>query len=620
MSSHGKRHAAVFLLSAFVLCSVARAQAPGVARIEPPNWWIGLPNPMLLLTGENLADARISTNTPGVRLTRALNGLHGRYEFVWLEITGAASPGNIVLDVATAGGHQQVNFPVDARDPAGAVAGEGAGFNGFGPGDVIYLIMPDRFADGDASNNFPESGAYDRRAPRKYHGGDLRGIQQHLPYLKDLGVTALWITPVYQNDDRTGNDYHGYGATDLYSVEQHFGTLADYRALVKAAHALGMKVLLDIVPNHVGPTNAWVDDPPTNRWFHGTRQSHATSGGPFALETDPHAPASETRDILEGWFAGILPDLGTDDAVTAQYLRQNALWWAETGALDGFRIDTFHYVDRPFWHGFHDDLHKTYPRFRTVGEVSNPDPMVTAFFVGGKMVGGIDTGVDTVFDFPLEAAIRSVILHGEPATRIEEVLRHDWMFPHPENLVTFIGNHDHARFMNDANATPQKLELAFSLLLTLRGTPQIYYGDEIAMPGGEDPDNRRDFPGGFPGDPRDAFTAAGRSRAEGEVFAHVHTLLHLRQGHSALRSGELVHVFGDDSLFAFIRRDPSEQLLIVMNNADQSRSLDLKIGDTPIAGTHSISTLFGSDEPRVTAGPSIRVSLPSRSLNIYRLQ
>ena len=609
-----------------VLCSVAQAQAPAVSKIEPPNWWIGLPNPMVMITGEHLGGARVSTNTIGVRVVRSLDGLGGQYKFVWLEITEAASPGKIRLDLATDGGHHEVDLPLAARDPAGALANAGSGFNGFGADDVIYLIMPDRFYDGDASNNFPDSGAYDRTAPRAYHGGDLRGIQQRLPYLKDLGVTTIWITPIYQNDDSTGGSYHGYGATDLYAVEKHLGTLNDYRALVKAAHDQGMKVLLDIVPNHVGPTSPWANRPPTNRWFHGTREEHLATGSSFVSETDPHAPPSEWRNTVEGWFAGILPDMGTDDPVTAQYLRQNALWWAETGALDGFRIDTFPYVDRLFWRDFHADLHRTYPRFRTVGEVFNTDPTVTAFFVGGKTSNGIDTGLDTVFDFPIYSAIRNVVLHDAPASQLEEVLRHDWMFPHPENLVTFFGNHDTRRFMGEAGATPQKLELAFSLLLTLRGIPEIYYGDEIGMEGGEDPDNRRDFPGGFPGDTRDAFTRQGRSPEEQAVFMHVQNLLRLRRHHPALREGELVHICSDDQILAYVRQhadlpgSPGEQLLVVMNNADKQRTVELKVRDAPIAKTRSITTLMGASDAELLSGPEIKVSLSARSLAIYQLK
>ncbi len=604
----------------------ADAAAPGVEKIEPPNWWIGLPNPMLMITGEHLAGAQVSTKTPGIRIARTLDGLGGHYEFIWLEINSTVLPGKVRLDLATAGGEQEVDLLLDRRNPAGEIATEGGGFNGFGPDDVIYLIMPDRFDDGDQGNNFPNSGAYDRSLPRAYHGGDLRGIQQRLPYLKDLGVTTIWITPIYQNDDRKGNDYHGYGATDLYAVEKHFGTLADYRSLVKAAHEQGMKVLLDIVPNHVGPTNPWVDNPPTEHWFHGSREKHLATGASFAAETDPHAPPLEWRNTLEGWFANILPDMGTDDPITAQFLRQNAMWWAETGALDGFRIDTFPYVDRAFWRDFHSDVHRTYPRFSTVGEVFNPDPTMTAFFVGGKTTDGIDTGLDTVFDFPIYSTIRNVVLKDTSAKQLEEVLRHDWMFPHPENLVTFFANHDIKRFMSEPGATVQKLNLAFSLLLTLRGIPEIYYGDEIGMSGGDDPDNRRDFPGGFPGDQRDAFNAAGRTHEEQSVFTHVRELLHLRHDHPALRRGELIHIFGDDQVLAYVRQyagapgSPAEQLLVVMNNADQPRTLELNLSDTPVAKTRSATTLMGTGEAEFANGAGIKVSVASRSVGIYQLK
>ncbi|HVI08930.1 MAG TPA: alpha-amylase family glycosyl hydrolase [Candidatus Binatia bacterium] len=610
----------VIAFSVFAFSAALAAQTPLIRRVDPPNWWIGLPNPMLMLTGEHLAGARVSTTTPGIRVVRTVDGLAGRYEFVWLEINEAASPGNIVLDVAAGGGRQQINFPVRQRSPAGTAARQDGGFNGFGPDDVIYLIMPDRFADGDEANNFPDSGSYDRAAPRAYHGGDLRGIQQKLPYLKDLGVTTIWITPIYQN---SGRDYHGYHAMDLYAVEKHFGSLADYVSLVKAAHSQGMKVLLDIVPNHVGPTNAWLDDPPTERWLHGTRAKHLSTPSTFAPEADPHSSLRETRDIVEGWFAGILLDMGTDDAITAQYLRQNALWWAETGALDGFRIDTFPYVDRAFWHSFHADLHGAYPRFRTIGEVINSDPSVTSFFVGGKTTDGIDTGVDTIFDVPLETAIRNVLLHDAPVTQIDEVLRHDWMFPHPENLVTYFGNHDIRRFMSEPDATPQKLELAFSLILTLRGVPEIYYGDEIAMPGGEDPDNRRDFPGGFPGDTRNAFTPQGRTAAEQDMFGYVHRLLQVRREQPALRTGALVHIFADDHVLAYVRTSGADsagrQVLMIMNGADKPRNVEIDLADTPLANARSLTSLMGSGDAKITGNSSIKVGLPPLSMNIYRV-
>jgi neopullulanase len=600
-----------------------QAKAPKIAKIEPPNWWTGLPNPMLMVTGENLKQARVSITAPGVHVRRTMPGRNGHYLFVWLDINQNAAPGQLPLSVRTPGGKQTVQWRLEGRKIARATAGEDQRFNGFGPDDVIYLIMPDRFSDGDPGNNFPASGVYDRGNPRAYHGGDLRGIQEHLPYLKDLGVTTIWITPIYDNEDRTGRDYHGYGAVDLYRVEEHFGTLAEYRSLVAAAHQQGLKVILDIVPNHIGPTNPWAADPPTDHWLHGTQDHHLTSDAEFQHLVDPHASPRDWRNIVEGWFVDVLPDMGTDDPVTSQFLRQNALWWAESGALDGFRLDTFPYVDRQFWHDFHADVHQLYPRFKTVGEVSGFDPVIASYFVGGKTTAGIDSGVDTVFDFSLFSALRKVILHDAPATLLEQVFDHDWLFPHPEWLVTFAGNHDTRRFMGEAGATPEKLNLAFSLLLTMRGIPQIYAGDEIGMPGGDDPDNRRDFPGGFPGDPRNAFTVEGRTEDEQKIFAHVRNLLHLRQQHSALRQGKYVHIFSDERTFVYVRdfsekaRERPERLLMVMNNADQPRTVEIDVRETLLAQAKRLTRLSAEKDASLQPGARIAVQLGARSLNIY---
>ena len=611
---------------AFLLISLASAQSQQVIKVDPPNWWIGFPNPMLMLSGHDLKTAQVTTFARGIRVVRTLASDNGHYLFVWLQIEKTVSTGKIRFTVTTPAGKQSVDWELQKRNPEGESPKGNQGFNGFSPDDVIYLIMPDRFADGDSGNNFPASGTYDRKDPHAYHGGDLRGIQEHLPYLKDLGVTAIWITPIYNNNDRTGRDYHGYGAVDLYKVEEHFGTLEEYRSLVRAAHDQGLKVILDIVPNHVGPENPWAADPPTARWLHGTREHHLISDDQFQHLADPHASASEGRNILEGWFVDVLPDLGTDDPMTSQYLRQNALWWAETGALDGFRLDTFPYVDRPFWHDFHADVHHVYPRFKTVGEVSGYDPVIAAYFVGGKTTAGVDTGVDTVFDFSLYSVLRRVILHDEPTKLLEEVLQHDWLFPHPEILVTFLGNHDKKRFMGEEGATPRKLELAFSLLLTMRGIPQLYAGDEIGMPGGDDPDNRRDFPGGFPGDTRNGFTAEGRSPTEQQIFTHVRNLLHLRQQHPALRRGEYIHLFNDSTTFAYVRdfrqggTEKPERLLLVMNNADQPQTVTFATDDTRLAGAKTLTRVLAEKDAVIQAGPKIQVTLPPRSLSIYQVE
>jgi glycosidase len=617
------RYYAALLLAIALSASAQQLTGPRISKIDPPNWWIGLSNPMLLMTGENLEQAKVSTPTPGIRVRRTMQGRNGHYLFVWLDISKTAASGKVTLTITTAHGHQAASWALERR------RNSSQGFNGFSPDDVIYLIMPDRFADDDPSNNFPASGTYDRSQARAYHGGDLRGIQQHLPYLKDLGVTTLWITPIYNNDDHTGRDYHGYGAVDLYGMEEHFGTLEDYRSLVQAAHALGLKVILDIVPNHIGPTNPWAADPPTPHWLHGTREKHLTSNAAFECLADPHASPRKWRKVVEGWFVGILPDMGTDDPLTSLYLRQNAVWWAETGALDGFRLDTFPYVDRQFWHDFHAELHRLHPSFRTVGEVSGFNPVVASYFVGGKTTAGIDTGVDTIFDFSLYNTLRQVVLHNGSPKLLEEVLQYDWLFPHPESLVTFLGNHDTPRFMGEAGAAPEKLNLAYALLLTMRGIPQIYSGDEIGMPGAGDPDNRRDFPGGFPGDQHNAFTADGRSHDEQQVFTELRSLLHFRQQHPALRWGRQIDIFTDDQTYVYLRdfksgsqqtkRQP-EQLLMLLNNADHQRTVEIEISDTPLAQARTLTKIKAEHDATLTPTSKIKVDLPAKSLNIYQVE
>ena len=286
---------------------------------------------MLMLTGENLQSAKVATSSPSVRVARTMDGGNGHYLFVWLEVNNTASPEKITLQVSTAGGERTAQFRLEQRDPAGAGTSNSQGFNGFTADDVIYLIMPDRFADGDQANNFPESGAYDRNQPRAYHGGDLRGIQERLPYIKDLGATALWITPIYNNDDHTGRDYHGYGAVDLYSVEEHFGTLEEYRSGARRPRA-GTQGSCRYRSKPYWPGEPMGGNPPTMHWLHGTRENHLTSNAEFQHLVGPHASPREWRNIVEGWFVGVLPDMATDDPVTSQYLRQNALWWAETAA------------------------------------------------------------------------------------------------------------------------------------------------------------------------------------------------------------------------------------------------------------------------------------------------
>ena len=611
-----KRTAALslILVSLLTLCSLASAQAPVVQKIEPPSWWVNFtPELTLLLTGENLSLAQVESHTRNVDVVSAETSANGHYVFLRLKMSSALPAGTVQLRLYTASGSAGVQLPVLPRT-------DGSGhFDGISRDDVVYLIMPDRFADGDPSNDRPPSSTavYDRAKPMAYHGGDLRGVREHLDYLHQLGVTTIWLTPVWKNTD---SDYHGYHVVDFYGLDDHMGTMAEYQSLVAEAHKRGMKVLMDYVANHTGPKDRWANDPPTPTWLHGTPANHLDPSYSFNGLVDPHASPREFRPTIEGWFAGKLPDLNTDDPQLGLYLAQNAMWWVETAQLDGFRLDTFPYSSRQFWSEWHERLREVYPHINSIGEVSDGDSTITSFFEGGrKQFDGIDSGLLTVFDFPLEYAIRDVVIQGAPVQKIIDVLQHDELYPHPEWLVTFIGNHDNPRFVSEPGSNTAKLKAAFSLLLTMRGIPQIYSGDEIGLPGGGDPDNRRDFPGGFPGDPRDAFTPSGRTPEQQDVFSHVQSLLALRQNHPALRTGKQWHIGWDQSYYAFVRELPQEKLLVVYNNASSARDLSIPLADTPLQNARELRSLFGNVMANILGG-DLRVTLQPQAIAVFEVR
>jgi neopullulanase len=611
----------------------ADPNAPVVKKVEPPNWWVGLtPDVMVLLYGRNLQATHAQCNLQEVVVDRTQSSANGDYLFVWLKFSPKLKSGTAVCRITTAKGETSFEFPIAARKQ---ILGRNQGFS---PDDVIYLIMPDRFANGDPTNDEPAEfpGSHDRTKPRAYHGGDLRGVEAHLPYLKDLGVTTLWLTPIVKNG--AAADYHGYGAVDLYAVDPHLGTLRDYQELVQAAHAQHMKVFFDIVPNHVGPLNPWVKDPPMPDWFHGTAEHHLSTFSPiksdfygqgekkrstndlFEALVDPHVTPQMRKNLTEGWFFGVLPDMNTENPVVVEYLIQNAIWWAEASGLDGYRIDTFPYVSRAFWAEWHEALRRIYPRLSTVGEVFHPDPTVTSFFAGGrKGWDGIDTQLTTPFDFPMYFATRNVLLNGAPAGRIANILRQDSLYPHPDFLVPFFGNHDTTRFAGAAGATADKLKLAFGLTLTMRGIPELYYGDEIGMQGGGDPDNRRDFPGGWTEDTQNAFTRAGRTKEQQEIFEYVQTLLRLRREHNALRGGKQLHLASDDSSYVFLRESDDEKLVIAFHDGTDAKTMSISLQATPAEAAAGITPILGNAEADM-AGQQLKLVLPPMSLSIFSLQ
>ncbi len=602
---------------------------PTVQQVQPPNWWSNLPNPMVLLYGTNLTDAHISSSVAGLSVRRTKISQNGHWAFVWLD-TSDAPPQHFDLIVRTTAGQTRVPYELEKlHDPS-------QGYQGFSSADVMYLVMPDRFSQGDtASTPTPKPSAIvDRRNPNDYHGGDLRGIQNHLDYLKQLGVTTLWITPLYAPDPLS-EDYNGYEPVNMYQINPHYGTLQDYEDLAAAVHSNGMKLVLDIVANQVGPKSLWVNDPPTPDWFHGTPADHLAATDNFASIASPHAAPAAYQPVVDGWFRNVLPDLNQSNPLVKQYLTQNAIWWVETGTVDGIRLDTFPYVDRSYWQDFHAVMHALYPNLTTVGEIYNSDPTVTSYFTGGQKHVGIDTGLATEFDFPSYYALRSTLTGSSAFSSsmadLENVQRQDWLYPHPETLVTFFGNHDTARFLSAPGASPASERLAFGLLATMRGMPQIYYGDEIGLSSGPNGDNRADFPGGFPSDPQNAFTAAGRTPQQQAMYAWVQSLLDLRAHHPALQTGSQQNLLADTSGFVFARfvvpppksgstPPPSEIDLVLMNKSDAPRTFHLDFTRTVLDGMNTLTPLWNTKDTVTVTQDHCDVIVAPQQLVVYTAQ
>jgi len=584
-------------------------QAPSVEKVDPPNWWAGHSiNPVrVLVRGRNLAGTRVSCGRLTCSTPRVSSA--GTYAFIDVTIPAGTAPGSYPLTLRTSGGSVAAPFMVSTALPR---AGR---FQGFGPNDVVYLIMPDRFANGDTTNDSPAKspGLIDRSKGRYYHGGDLAGVRQRLPYLKSLGVTAIWLNPIYDNNDRLNEretydgqaitDYHGYGAVDFYAVDEHLGTLAEFRQLVDDAHRSGIKIILDMVANHAGPYHPWVNDSPTPTWFHGTAAKHLANTWQVWTLADPYSTPAMREATLDGWFIDILPDLNQSDPDVARYINQNTLWWAGVSGIDGIRQDTWPYVPRAFWRDWMTAIKREYPSMTVVGEVFDGDPSLVSFFQGGRRGwDGIDTRVDALFDFPLLFPLRRAFAEGKSLREVAQMLSRDHLYPNASALMTFLGNHDVGRFMNEAGATIDGLKLAYTFLLTVRGTPLLYYGDEIAMPGGGDPDNRRDFPGGWRSDPRNAFEASGRTEQQQAVWSHVQRLLELRAERSDLRTARMEHLQAGEQSFVYRRG----RTVVALNNDTAAVTIRLPLASLP-------NDALGRCARPIAEGGVVTIVVPPRS-------
>ncbi|MDQ3089413.1 MAG: alpha-amylase family glycosyl hydrolase, partial [Acidobacteriota bacterium] len=477
----------------------------------------------------------------------------------------------------------EISAPLDAK----------TNFQNITNDDIIYLIMPDRFSYGDTTNDAPKNSpteANDRKNSRAWHGGDFRGIINHLDYLHELGITAIWLTPWYDNPNTVTNcdkpwcpntNYHGYHAIDYYGVEDHFGTLAELRELVEKAHQKGIKVIQDQVANHVGIQHPWAKNPPLENWF--SKFSPNTFNNSVLLS--PNASQSERDNLLKGWFNELLPDNNHYEPEVAKYQIQNALWWIGTTGIDGIRQDTIQYMPREFIRDWSNAILRQYPRLYLVGEVFEEDSAQTSFFQGGKSGwDNIDTNLPSVFDFKLWRTSQEVFTGKKPMRALRDVLKYDGLYPKINNVTTLTNNHDTDRFMSLPGATKEGAKLHVAFMLATRGIPQLYYGEEILMTGGHDPDNRKDFPGGWREDSTDKFTKAGRTADEQEMFEWTQKWIKLRKQNRILRTGKTIDLFYDQEVYGFARLgnnggdfDGSTHIVFAFNNANTEKKVKINL-------------------------------------------
>jgi glycosidase len=573
-----------------------RAQAPQVVKSEPPNWWVGMKmhSIQLMVYGHNLSDLVAFSSSPDVSIRRVHGLPNPSYTFIDVDVSATARPGTYEITLTNPHGMTSFRFPVFEREKSRVA------HQGFNCSDVIYLVAPDRFANGDTTNDtvagMPD--ALRRGDPFGRHGGDLQGIIQKLDYLKDLGVTALWLMPVVENNMPRGS-YHGYCATDAYRIDPRYGTNAQYADLVKRAHALGLKVIMDHVNNHIGTRHPWIADLPAPDWLNGTVDHHEK---PFHWKEeldDIHSDSLTKERAVIGWFGNTLADLNQGNPFVARYLEQSTVWWIEYSGIDGIREDTFPYLAPQFREQWCRTVMEEYPRFNIVGEVWVEDPAFLAPYQQGSIVSrATKPELPSITDFALYDALRRSF--ADSLGRIDNVftcLAKDFLYPHPENLVTFLDNHDIQRIMSSVNGDVKRFKLALLTLLTTRGIPQLLYGTEIGMKGGPDHGRlRADFPGGFPHDVRDAFTAQGRTPQEDSLFMFTRQLLRLRKTFRPLQCGTLVHFRPSDEIYVFFRALDQERCMVIINHHRQAKVVSLAPYAHQLRGATKLKDLMSGKE------------------------
>ena len=574
----------IFSLALF-LSAMTSLASTNIDRIEPANWFVGMKNSslQLMVYGKNIRNSHVSVDYPGVKIDSLVRLDSPDYLLVYLNI-GGAKPGEMMLNI----NGKKVKYPLQAREMSGDKR------MGFTNSDVLYMLMPDRFASGRGITK-PLKGmnpyVVDRSKPSLRHGGDLEGIRRHLDYFNQLGVTALWFTPILENDAPDINDYnnyHGYDTTDYYRVDPRFGTNEDYRRLIAEAHAKGLKVVMDMIFNHCGFDHPWVKNMPSKDWFNAPEW--LKEGEKVYLQTsykltpvlDPYASEVDKRETVDGWFVKTKPDLNQRNPHVMTYLVQNSIWWIETVGIDGIRMDTYPYADRKAMSQWMKALDEEYPNFNTVGEIWVTEPAYTAAWQKDSRLSTVNSYLKTVMDFSFYDKIN--LAKSEETddwwkglNRIYNSLCYDYLYENPSSVMAFIENHDTDRFLGEGKDT-LALKQALGLLLTINRIPQLYYGTEVLMNGTKtvtDGDVRRDFPGGFAGDKHNAFTAEGRTKEENAMFNWLSRLLHWRQGNEVISKGKQIQFIPYKGIYVVARQYQGKTVLTILNGKRAAVEMEL---------------------------------------------
>jgi glycosidase len=576
-----------------------------IDRIEPTDWYVGMKNPsvQLMVYGKGIRDVEsVTTDYPGVRIDSLVRLDSPNYLFIYLNIKDA-KPGTMTLQFVTKPAKPKgkgQRFAVDYQLKQREMGGDQR--KGFDISDVLYLLMPDRFAQGpNHQKQLAGMRSYreDRNEPSLRHGGDLEGLRQHLDYFNELGVTALWFTPILENDspdqDRWST-YHGYACTNYYRVDPRFGSNEAYRQLIDECHKKGLKVVMDMIFNHCGFEHPWVADMPSKDWFNlsgwlkesgGTSDSRNTSflqtSYKLTPALDPYASEVDKRETVEGWFVSTMPDLNQNNPHLMRYLIQNSIWWIETAGIDGIRMDTYPYAYREPMAQWMKELDVEYPNFNTVGETWVTQPAYTAAWQKDSKLSDLNSYLKTVMDFSFQEKLDSAKHEETDAwwmgmNRLYNSFCYDYLYPNPSSVMAFIDNHDTDRFLGNGRDS-LALKQALALLLTVRRIPQLYYGTEIMMNGTKEVTDghvRKDFPGGFPGDKHNAFTAQGRTRQENAMFRWLSRLLHWRQGNETIIRGYQTQFIPHNGIYVIARRWHRNTVMTIVNGTTKEAVLEVK--------------------------------------------